>query len=258
MVKAGILRKTKLGCVAALALGCVQLAACAHTPKSPSADQELDGDDADSLESFNRAMHDFNTNLDYLLLKPASEGYRYVMPQTGRAMVSNFLDNLNSPVVFVNSVMQGDPQNSFATLWRFLLNTTFGLGGTVDFAGNAGLKNRPADFGQTMGMCGIEPGPYVVLPLMGPSNVRDGFGLIGDMAMDPLSYTNSLEVIIPRATMTIVDARSRNGKLIDEIYDSSIDPYVTFRSAYTQKRISDIRRGEASRQKALEQMPPRQ
>lgn len=249
---------SKLGVLCAVMIGLMQLGACAHAPQKNSPDQQAEIDDLDSLETFNRVMYKFNYTLDKAVLKPVTAGYRYVVPSTGRTMVSNFLNNLNSPVVFVNSLLQGDPQNSFATLWRFALNTTFGLGGLVDFAGNAGLKNRPADFGQTLAMYGVDSGSYVVLPLFGPSSVRDAVGFAADSAIDPLSYTGRLEVIIPRVTMTAIDARSRGGAVLDDIYENSIDPYATLRSAYLQKRASDIRRAEFSRQKALDQMNVKQ
>ena len=247
---------TKVIALLALMLGFTCLSGCTHTPeKSDSTESQETGiDEVDSLETFNRVMYKFNYGLDMLVLKPVTTGYDAVVPKPGRVMVTNFLDNLHAPVVFANSVLQGDPQNSFATLWRFILNSTFGLGGTIDFATSAGLKNRPADFGETLAMYGMDSGPYIVLPLFGSSTGRDTVGRMADAGMDPLSYTGYLEVTIPRASMTAVDARSRNGKLLDDVYENSIDPYETFRSAYMQHRASDIRRAEQDREKALEQM----
>ena len=243
----------------AVTVSLMQLSGCAHTVKKTAGagDGQVEVDDVDSLETFNRVMYKFNYGVDTLILKPITTGYRFIMPARGRIMVTNVVENLYSPVVFANSVMQGDPKNSFATLWRFVLNTTFGLGGTVDFAANAGLKARSADFGETMAMYGTDTGPYIVLPFMGPSNGRDAIGRAVDSFLDPLNYAG-LEVTIPRTVVEAVDARSRNGKLLDDVYENSIDPYSTFRSAYIQKRASDIRHAEADRQKALEQMSGKQ
>jgi phospholipid-binding lipoprotein MlaA len=148
-------------------------------------------------------------------------------------------------------VLQTDPQNSFATLWRFIINSTVGIGGLFDVASEAGLKNRPADLGQTLGMYGAGPGPYLVLPIIGPSNARDAVGRLGDALMNPFNYVDQGFSLALWST-TAVDARSRNMKLLDDVYKNSIDPYATFRSGYTQKRAEDIRRGNLARSKALE------
>ena len=256
-MRIGLQSVTRISILLALLLGAGSLASCAHAPRNPESEEASEIDNADSLETFNRAMYGFNSRLDRAILQPVTAGYRAVVPTVGRKMVSNFLDNLNSPVLFVNSVLQGDPQNSFATLWRFMLNTTFGLGGTIDFAGNAGLTARSADFGQTLALYGVESGPYLVLPIMGPSTVRDGVGRAVDMAIDPLTYAD-LEITIPRQALTVVDWRSRNYKIIEEVNENSIDPYATVRSAWLQKREADIRKAEQSRQKALEQTGAKQ
>ncbi len=248
--------KFKLGwLVAASMLG---LSACSSPDKlrtHPHVNPEdADVEPADTFEGFNRVMYKFNYGLDMVIIRPITQGYRFIVPQAGRIAVSNVVENLYSPVTFGNSVLQGDPQNSFATLWRFILNTTFGLGGVIDFAGQAGLHNRPADFGETMALCGVDSGPYLVLPFIGPSSVRDGIGRVGDAVMNPFTYT-PYEVSIPYAAVSITDARSRSGKVIDDIYDNSIDSYETFRSAYLQKRAADIAKADASREKALERTP---
>jgi phospholipid-binding lipoprotein MlaA len=254
--------KGKLRCALLLSVGLLALGGCAHAPEkllksNAGTGKEVEAEDVDSWAPFNHAMYKFNYGLDMLILKPVTKGYRAVVPKQGRKMVSNVIDNLYSPVVFTNSLLQGDPQNSFATLWRFLLNSTFGLGGTMDFASKAGLKNRPADFGQTLAMAGAGTGPYIVLPFFGPSNGRDALGRVVDAFLDPLNYAG-YEVTIPKQAITAIDWRSRNGKVVDDIYENSLDPYETFRSAYTQKRASDIRRAQESREKALERSGGRQ
>lgn len=207
--------------------------------------------DDDPLSGFNHVMYEFNHGFDTVILKPVTEGYRYIVPEIGREMVSNAVENIYTPVVFFNSVLQGDPQNSFASFWRFAINTTFGIGGMFDVASEAGLKNRNTDFGQTLAMYGVDSGPYLVLPVIGPSSLRDGTGRLADALMNPFNYIdNGTSAAI--WTATAIDARSRNMKLIDDIYAVSLDPYITFKSAYEQHRAADIARAKASRQKALE------
>jgi len=214
-------------------------------------DDAADTYDNDPWEPLNRATFGFNHAVDTVLLRPVTVGYRFVVPQQGRTAVTHFLENLYSPVVFVNSLLQADPQNSFATLWRFILNTTFGFGGLHDFAGEeVGLHNRPADLGETFAFYGADAGPYFVIPLMGPSDVRDTLGRGGDLFFFPPNYADSWVWPLSIDAADAIDGRSRNMELIDNIYKSSLDPYATFRSAYQQKRAEDIRRGKASRDAA--------
>lgn len=242
---------TYLSCFTAICISALAISGCSHAPQNAVHTDDQAALDADPFEPVNRDIYKFNYVVDGYVLKPVAQGYQWAVPEKGRQMVSNFLENLYTPVVFTNSVLQGDPQNSFATLWRFLLNTTFGVGGLFDFASAAGLKNRPADLGETMAFYGVEPGPFIELPIIGPSNVRDAFGRLGDAFISPANYI-STDTSIAIWAATAIDARSRNMKLIDGVYDSSLDPYSTFRSGYTQKRASDIKRARAARDKALE------
>ncbi|MDE3060010.1 MAG: VacJ family lipoprotein [Pseudomonadota bacterium] len=247
----------------AASVGFMLAAGYAHAAAAPaSADDQADNAPAadDPLESVNRGIYQFNYAFDTYALRPVTVGYRFVVPEKGREMVSNFLENLYTPVVFINSVLQGDPQNSFSTLWRFLINSTMGIGGVFDVASEAGLKNRQADFGETMAFYGVGSGPFIELPVLGPSNVRDAFGRLGDAFMLPTNYATSNNVFSGNTgdwieygtwVATAIDQRSRNMKLIDDIYSTSLDPYTTFKSAYTQHRVSKIRRDKASRDKAL-------
>jgi len=257
----GKLRERMLGVLVVLCVG-VFVATAAHAVQKPdSKDTGKDAEqsvDADPLEPLNRGIYWFNHVLDVAVIKPVTQAYRFVVPEQGRTMVDNFITNLYTPVVLVNSVLQRDPQNSFATGWRFILNTTFGLGGLFDFASAVGLHNRPADLGETMAFYGAGNGPYVVLPIIGPSNVRDAFGRLGDAFMMPTNYapgwfSGSTGNWIEYGTWgaTVINERSKDMQLIDDIYANSLDPYSTFRSGYTQKRASDIRRAKAARDKAL-------
>jgi phospholipid-binding lipoprotein MlaA len=242
----------KLSC---LLLAGTMFAATGCANMESKAPQSADAPDGDPMESVNRAIYGFNHMFDEAILRPITVGYRTVVPEYGRTMVSNFLENLYTPVVFANSVLQADPQNSFASFWRFAINTSFGVGGLFDVASSGGLHNRPADFGETLAFYGVKPGPYIVLPVIGPCDVRDSVGRLADAFINPFNYVDE-GVSIAMWSATAINARSENMKLIDGVYDSSLDPYSTFRSGYTQKRAADIKRGEAERNKALHNPPP--
>lgn len=259
-------RRRALALLLALGLGaCAVSVAYAATPGATKSSEHTDADDqtyvdtdSDPLEPFNRVIYGFNHIFDKVVLRPVTQAYRYVVPEYGRTMFDNFVTNLYTPVVFTNSVLQGDPKNSFSTFFRFVINTTIGVGGMFDVASEAGLHNRNADLGETMAFYGVGPGPYLVIPVIGPSNVRDAFGRLGDAFMTPTNYATDwfkggqgYEIEYGVWAATAIDERSKNMKLIDEIYANSLDPYSTFRSGYTQKRASDIRRAKAARDKAL-------
>lgn len=215
-------------------------AGCANMPKDQAAPDE------DPLGPINRVIYGFNSVVDGLILRPIASIYRGIVPEKGREMISNALENLYTPVTVANSVLQADPNNAFAGFWRFTLNSTVGMGGLFDVASEAGLKMRTTDFGQTLAIYGMDSGPYVVLPIIGPSTARDSVGRLADALMNPFNYIDegfSYSVWAGKA----VDYRANNMKLLDDIYASSVDPYATFRSGYTQKRASDIRRAKTER-----------
>jgi len=221
-----------------LAAGLLALAACAdYTNEKALNDPDAN---SDPYEGFNRAMFGVNKALDTVLVKPVTDVYRFIVPETGRKMVDNFVSNLETPVVLVNSVLQGDQENTFATFWRFALNSSVGIGGLFDVASEGGLHNRSADFGQTMAVWGVGSGPYTYVPIFGPGTIRDSFGRIVDIAFNPLVWVHPTWYSYAQAGVTIVDRRSVYYNLIDDTYKSSLDPYATFRSGYLQKRTSDI------------------
>lgn len=197
---------------------------------------------SDPLEGVNRAIYGFNKFLDKVLLKPIAKTYRFIVPEAGRKVVRNVLRNLTEPVTFVNSILQGDVENTFTTFWRFSLNSTFGLGGIFDFAEEAGLEHRPEDFGQTIGIYGAGNGPFLMIPVMGPSNTRDAFGAVADAFTDPFNYAHE-DFVLGRTVAKGISAREDKLELIDEIERTSLDPYATLRSLYTQKRADDIANG---------------
>ncbi len=196
---------------------------------------------SDPIEPVNRTIFVFNEYADMMVLKPAAQAYDYVIPDAGKRGVSNVLSNLEMPVIMANSILQGDPENAFSSFWSFVINSTLGIGGIFDFAGsNTDLNVRDEDFGQTLAVWGVGEGPYLVLPIFGPSNVRDTTGLVADYFMDPYNYLDSDKATIGRAAVAGLNARYKALGLIDEIYDTSLDPYATFRSAYWQRRRAQI------------------
>lgn len=236
----------RLGLKIILCAALLSVSGCANTPGG--SDQAAD---QDALEPINRAIFQFNYVVDGTVLKPVTQIYRGVIPEKGQEMVSNFIDNLYTPLSFFNSVLQADPENSFASLWRFLINSSFGIGGLFDVASEAGLKHRQTDLGQTFAMYGSGPGVYVVLPIIGPSTTRDSLGRLGDAFMNPFNYIDT-GVSIAMWSATAIDKRSENMTLIDDIYRTSLDPYTTFKSGYLQKREAEIRRAKEARKKSQE------
>lgn len=211
---------------------------CASKPHQSVLDE---GEVSDPWEGFNRGVYAFNNVVDGVLIKPLAKTYNFVVPRPARKGVTNFLHNLASPANFANAVFQGNSEQSFTILWRFILNSTLGVGGLFDFAGYHGLVASDEDFGQTLAVYGVGPGPYIVLPIIGPSNLRDAVGKVADAFLDPINYLDEEEWIIAHKAAVIIDRRSRTIELTDEVERTSIDPYATFRSGYSQYRENEIK-----------------
>lgn len=196
----------------------------------------------DPLEPLNRSIFKVNQAVDFIILRPVAATYHQVVPDPLEEMVTNVLRNLSTPVTLLNELLQGDWEGAEVAATRFFLNTTIGLAGLIDIAGygNPELAYRSEDFGQTLGVWGAGEGPYLVLPLLGPSNLRDGVGRIVDTASDPLFYVDSDTLSVTRLGLTAVDARARSLDVLDEIERSSLDFYATIRSLYFQNRRSEI------------------
>lgn len=211
-------------------LAALLIAGCAANPTP-------EGDIYDPFESVNRVVFRFNEGVDTVLLRPVARGYTYIVPQYGRQRVSNVLSNLRMPVIFLNSVIQLDPQNAFSSLWSFILNSTVGIGGLFDVTGPAGLSVRDEDFDQSLGYYGWDAGAYVVLPILGPSSTRGAAGTVVDWVSDPFNYFDN-QVTIARTVAAAIDTRANILPTTDEFYRTSLDPYATFRSAYLQRRVA--------------------
>lgn len=197
-----------------------------------------------TLEAYNRGMFAFNEQVDSFLIKPVAQGYRYVTPESVRGGIGNAFDNLGEPVTFANSLLQGDFEHAVTTFWRFVINTTIGLGGVHDVASTAGLEARDEDFGQTLAVWGAGEGDYIVLPILGPSTTRDVFGRVTDVFFDPFTYYLETDDAIIKAAGNGVVERERLIDPIDDIYATSLDPYTSFKSIYLQRRDAAIRNRE--------------
>jgi len=225
------------------------LSACATPPEDAELRAEFEKQN-DPIERLNRGVFEVNYALDALLLKPAAQSYRDLVPDYGRDSVRSFLNNLGTPVVLANDVLQGEAERARITVARFLVNTTIGLGGLFDVATDLGLVYHGEDFGQTLAVWGTEEGFYLMLPLFGPSNPRDGIGLVVDFLIDPFNwYARGYDrayLTYGRAGTHAVDHRARNIDILDELEETSIDYYSAIRSLYRQRRADEIANGRPS------------
>ena len=211
--------------------------------QSDADDIEAGSDDNDPLEVPNRMFFAFNEALDFVIIRPIAVTYNFIVPKGVRNSVTNFLRNLRSPVVFANDLLQGDLDRAGTTAARFFINSTLGLLGIFDFATLEGYEYHDEDFGQTLGTYGVGEGFYLVLPILGPSSLRDGGGRIVDIFLDPLTYLAPTETGLGLAATSGLDARSRNIETLDELKADSVDFYARIRSLYRQNRTSEIFNG---------------
>lgn len=200
----------------------------------------------DPIEPVNRAVYKFNDTLDSYIFKPIAKGYNTVTPRFARKGVDNFFDNLSYPVVFTNQFLQGKFKLGFQDTGRFLINSTFGIAGLFDVADKFGLVEHKEDFGQTFAIWGVSSGPYIVLPLLGSTNVRDGLGSFASSYIDPLGYEYFKDHrAVKNRTMAIkiIEARAQ---ILD--YEGLItgDKYIFVRDAYMQNRKNLIFDGKES------------
>lgn len=207
------------------------------------ASREQAAETGDPLEPLNRGIYNVNMALDDALLEPAANAYTTVTPEPARDGVQNFMTNLNQPVVFANTLLQGDVRASVETFGRFTVNTIFGIGGVFDVASAAGVEQHQEDFGQTLAVWGVNDGPFLMLPLLGPSTLRDGTGRFVDRYPHPLNwnaeYSDSTWAWGIRG-LNGLDARARAQGVFTTMETTAIDPYVQVRSAYRQMRASQI------------------
>lgn len=232
--------------MAALLAG-TALSGCATPPTDPAQRAEFDRIN-DPLEPMNRTIFDFNQALDKNAIRPVAIAYRDVVPEFARDGLHNALQNFGEPVVFLNKVLQGEPIAAIKTLLRFMANSTFGLGGFFDVATPRGVVRQQAgDFGATLYKWGIGDGPYLMLPLLGPSNPRDAVGFAVDSVSSPWGYIVNIptEASIGQFVFKGVDIRSRTVDATDELERNSVDYYATLRSVFRQYRQAELDGGQA-------------
>lgn len=218
----------------------VALSACATTGEEAASTTVYD-----PLEDWNRGVYAFNEGVDKAVLEPTAKGYRAVTNEPVRAGVSNFLTNLNQPVVFTNTVLQGKPIAAVDTVARFVLNSTVGVAGIFDLATMIDIPEHKEDFGQTLGVWGVPNGPYLMLPFAGPSNLRDATGLGVNAALNPINYAEfegDTEFRIATGVIGAISARESLIESIDVLRDQP-EPYIALRRNYTQQRAAAIRDG---------------
>jgi phospholipid-binding lipoprotein MlaA len=199
----------------------------------------------DPLEDTNRAIFRFNQGVDETVLVPVAKTYRTVLPPPVRQSVHDFLQNLGEPVVFAHDVLQGQLGLAANTVGRFAINTTLGVGGLFDPATQIGLPYHTNDLGITLATWGFPEGPYIMVPVLGPSNPRDLIGQVGDSYADPgnrvASAYHFMWASFARAAASGIDERSRNIENLADIERTSLDYYATIRSLYRQRRAAQIR-----------------
>jgi len=221
------------------------LAGCATPPPASDAEAVADYNETnDPLEPTNRAIYAFNDALDTVILRPAAKGYRFLIPEPVRIGVHNVLTNLGTPVQLSNDMLEGKPRRAGDTSMRFLINTTVGVLGFFDVAKDWGYPDHDADFGITLALWGVPEGPYLFLPVFGPSDPRDAIGLGVNTAMDPFLWVGQGAAVKAldwsRFAFNALDQRERHLDDIDSTKRTALDPYATFRSLYRQHRQGQI------------------
>lgn len=219
----------------------------------------------DPWEGPNRAIFQFNETVDRWVMEPAAEGWDFVMPERAEQGVTNFFANLRMPLVFLNNLLQAKPVAAGQDVGRFVVNTTVGVAGFFDVASRLDIPAHDEDFGQTLGYYGLSPGPYMVLPLLGPSSVRDTVGLGVDGVSRPEVWLIDLGIRLGAAGIDAVNTRAQLLEEVRESRESAFDFYVFVRNAYLSNRARKVRDGEPQAEESaddlyyvdeLEESPP--
>ena len=224
----------------ALVAATLLIGACSSTENSPNTSLSA-SEISDPLESSNRRVFKFNNAVDQVIINPVVKGYRYVVPRPARKGVRNFLRNLKSPTTFANQLLQGDLGGAADVAGRFAVNSTVGVLGIFDVADRLGLRYEPEDFGQTLGVWGVGHGPYLVVPILGPSSVRDYAGYFVDSYADPLrwflfGHGDAEGWYYAKVGADYIDLRESLIDVLEDLEKSSIDYYAAVRSTYYQRR----------------------
>ncbi len=200
----------------------------------------------DPLEGMNRGVYKFNDVADKAVIKPIAGAYKAVLPSPVRSGVSNFFGNLNTFVSVINDLLQFKFDKAVEGAGRFVINSTFGIAGLIDVASMDGIEKRNEDFGQTLGYWGVGSGPYIVLPFLGPSNLRDTTGFVVDtLAFDPITYVDDPATRNSARALKYLDKRAQLLPGSDLLDEAALDPYAFMRDAYSQRRENQIHDGNA-------------
>ena len=199
--------------------------------------------EADPLEGFNRSVDGFNQVVDKAVVKPVAQGYDRVTPPEVKMVVRNFFSNLDDVRVAVNNLLQGKPKDAGSDITRFALNTTIGIVGFADVATELGFQKNDEDFGQTLGVWGVGQGPYLILPFLGPSTLRDGSARFVSASLDPLYHYDNVRARNSLVLLSAVSARARLLPATDLVERVALDQYAFVRDAYLKRRASLVRDG---------------
>jgi len=217
-------------------------------------------DPQDPWEDWNRGMQSFNDGVDDYVMKPVARGYRWITPDFVDTGVSNFFSNIGDIRVFINDALQGKFAQSASDGARLLVNTTAGIGGLFDVASSIDLPKHKEDFDQTLGVWGVPTGPYLVLPLLGPSSPRGVLGVVGDAALNPISYTGvyfassavSTAVSAGLGAVNAADLRADNLETEKVASEAALDRYAFFRGAYFSQRNYLVHDGNVPHEDVLD------
>ncbi|MCC7305039.1 MAG: VacJ family lipoprotein [Alphaproteobacteria bacterium] len=249
------MKKKRFTYFALVAGTALSLTACAMNGPETTGVSSGDVTISDPFEGFNRRSFAFNDAISDNVIHPVLKGYRAVVPKPAREGLRNFLRNLRSPMTIANQVLQGDVEGASGAFIRAAVNTVFGFGGVFDIADKAGLPYEQEDFGQTLAVWGVGNGPYVVVPLLGPSSVRDYAGYFVDSYADPLRWylynTDREGVYYAKLGVEYLDLRESLMDVLEDLEKSSIDYYAAVRSTYYQRREALIRDEAATAAEAL-------
>lgn len=218
-----------------LLLGVLGLSTACTSMRAPS--------EADPLEGFNRSVDGFNQVVDKAVVKPVAQGYDRVTPPEIKIVVRNFFSNLDDVRVAVNNLLQGKPKDAGSDITRFALNTTIGIVGLADVATELGFQKNDEDFGQTLGVWGVGQGPYLILPFLGPSTLRDGSARFVSASLDPLYHYDNVKARNSLVLLSAVSARARLLPATDLVERIALDQYAFVRDAYLKRRASQVRDG---------------
>lgn len=232
-----ILRKTKIH-LGIMIAATVCLSSCASYNKDPIVEGDIVI--SDPMEEQNRRVFAFNQGVDRVIINPVVKGYRAAAPEPVRTGIRNVLRNLRSPITLANQLLQGDLRGAGDAFVRAAINTTIGVGGIFDVAGYEGIEYEPEDFGQTLAVWGVDHGPYLIVPILGPSSARDYAGYFVDSLADPLRWylfnIDEEAIYYAKVSVDYIDLRESYMDVLKELQASSIDFYASVRSTYYQRR----------------------